>query len=65
MKVQVNDIVQIVPGHEWAGCLLIVAELKGTSILGFVQIPLKGEAFIRVEKKDFKKVGTALHVPVR
>lgn len=62
MTVQVNDVVQLVPEHKWSGCLVTVTEVKTWGIQGFVQIPMKGQAFIRVNENDYEKIGTAVFV---
>lgn len=59
MNIQVNDVVQLVPGHKWAGCFVTVTEVKSWGIQGFVQIPLRGPAYIRVTQEDYVKIGTA------
>lgn len=62
-KVKEHDIVQIIPEHEWSGALVIVTVVKEWGIEGFVQIPLKGPAYIRIEHSDFKIVGQCAFVP--
>lgn len=57
--VEVNDIVQIKPEHEWGGCLLIVTEVKSFGCQGYVEIPKQGAAYIRLNKEDYVKVGQA------
>jgi hypothetical protein len=62
MKLKENTIVQIVPEHRWAGCLVVVTELKPWGIQGFVQIPMQGQAYIRLEHKEYEVVGQAAFV---
>lgn len=59
MDIQVNDVVQIVPEHEWGGCFLMVTEVKSWGIQGFVQIPINRQAHIRLKHEDYVKIGTA------
>lgn len=52
-----NDIVQCVPSHGWAGCLVVVDEVRSWGIQGFVQIPQGGQAYIRLKTGDFEPTG--------
>lgn len=62
-KVKEHDIVQIIPEHEWSGALVIVTDVKELEIKGFVQIPMKGAAYIKLSHSDFKIVGQCAFVP--
>lgn len=62
MPIKLYDIVQVVPEHKWCGCLVIVTEVKNWGIQGFVQVPMQGQAFIRLNHEDFEKVGEATFV---
>ncbi len=61
-----GDIVQITDEkHQWFPCFLVVWELKGFGILGYITIPTNGEtrnddAFIRINTEQFVKVGEAV-----
>jgi hypothetical protein len=57
------DVVQIVPTHKWGGSFLTVTELLSFGVQGFVQIPIKGRAYIRLKNGEFEKVGEAIFVP--
>lgn len=59
-EIQVNDVVQLVPSHAWGGCLIQVTEIKSWGIQGYVQMPLQGQAYIRVNKGEFEKIGSAV-----
>ena len=63
-EIKVHDIVQIVDGgvDGWVGCLLQVTDIKTWGVMGFVNIPLKGEAYLRVNYEQCVKVGTAVMV---
>lgn len=58
-----HDIVQVVPGHQWGGCFIYVEEVKEWGILGFVNVPLQGRAYIRLNKGDYEKIGEAIFRP--
>lgn len=62
MNIQENDVVQIVPEHKWGGCFLLVTEVKGWGVQGFVQIPMKGQAYIRIEHGEYEKIGSAVFI---
>ena len=61
-KAKINDIVQITKG-EWIGCLVHVTELKRFGIVGFVHIPLKKQAPIRINEEDYEVIGPAVIMP--
>jgi len=58
-----NDVIQIVPENKWGGCLAIVSEVKSWGVQCFVQIPLQGRAYYRVNWDEFDFIGEALYVP--
>lgn len=58
----VNDVVQIVPEHDWGGSLVIVTEVKSWGVQGYVQIPMKGQAYIRLNEGEYERVGEAIFV---
>ncbi len=62
---QVNDVVQIDPAHDekFAGCFLLVTELAGWGVQGFVQIPGSGRAHYRLPWEGGELVGKAAFVP--
>lgn len=62
MQVAVNDVIQIKPSHAWGGCLAIVSEVKSFGCQAYVGIPQQGNAFIRLNKKDYVYIGTAEYV---
>lgn len=62
LNVEINDVVQIIPSHEWSGCFVIVTEVKKWGIQGFVQVPMKSQAYIRIKNGEFEKVGKAIFV---
>ena len=57
--VRVNDVVQIVPDHKWSGCFVLVTEVKSWGVQGFIQVPMEGQAYIRLQHDEFELVGTA------
>lgn len=56
MKARKNDIVQIIYG-DWIGCLVHVVRVENWGIQGFVSIPEKGHAFIRLKHTDYAIIG--------
>lgn len=60
--IYINDIVQIAPEHEWGGALVIVTKIKPWGIQGYVEIPLHGQAYVRLKNNEFEKVGVAVYV---
>lgn len=59
--VEKNNIVQVTnKDSHWFPCLVIVSEMKNFGIQGYTTIPMKGDAYIRLNKDDYEKVGTAL-----
>jgi hypothetical protein len=63
-NVKEHDVVQIVPEHGWGGCYLHVTELKDWGVMGFVKIPLQGNAYIRIKHDEYEKIGSAVFVPI-
>lgn len=60
MTIKKHDVIQIHPEHSWGGCLAIVDEVKRWGVQAYVQIPLKGSAYIRLEHGLFEYVGKAV-----
>lgn len=63
LREQANDVVQIIPTHKWGGCFVLVTEVKKWGIQGFVQIPMQGQAYIRLNLGEYEKIGTAIFIP--
>lgn len=62
MEIEENDVVQIVPEHRWGGCFVIVSEVKSWGIQGYVQIPMQGQAYIRLNTGEFERIGKSLFI---
>lgn len=64
-EIKENSVIQITEtGQEgWVGCLLQVSEVKSWGVLGWVQIPLKGSAYLRVKFEDLEYIGDAVMCP--
>lgn len=60
-QVKVNDIVQITKPIEsdWFGCVIIVTDVGSWGIVGFMPIPNKGDAYVRVEHSNYAIIGQA------
>jgi hypothetical protein len=55
-----GTIVQITNENDkWFPCLLVVDEVKGFGVQGYITIPQKGDAYYRVKTGDFEVVGEA------
>jgi hypothetical protein len=61
MSIKKNSIVQVNEhGQEgWVGCLVQVDEVKPWGIQGWVQIPMQGQAFIRLQNDHIDYIGEA------
>lgn len=60
MEVEEGDIVQITDEtHEWFPSLIVVSEVKSFGVQGYVHIPMKGDAYIRLDKSKYERVGRA------
>ena len=62
--VKENSVVQInEKGQEgWIGCLVHVSEVKSWGVQGFIHIPMKGDAYIRLEWDKIDYIGEAILV---
>ncbi len=60
-EIEPGDIVQIAPEHVsiFAGCLVIVTEVKSWGVQGYVTVPARGDAYVRIETEEFQRVGRA------
>jgi sporulation protein YlmC with PRC-barrel domain len=63
-NVKVNSVVQInETGPEgWVGCLVQVSEVKSWGIQGWVQLPMQGSAYIRLNWENIDYIGQAILV---
>jgi hypothetical protein len=70
--IKVGQVVQINPECKvnpmFGGCMMIVTELKGWGVMGFVQalgedMKVGGRAYIRLKWEEIEWVGTAPWVP--
>jgi hypothetical protein len=63
--VKENSVVQINEnGQEgWIGCFLQVSEVKTWGIMGWVQIPMGGSAYLRPTWNQIDYIGNAVLVP--
>ena len=61
-SVAVGDIVQITNEGLgiWYTCLIIVTVVESWGVQGYMVIPNRGNAFIRMSNGDFEKVGRAI-----
>ncbi len=64
--IKVNDVVQLNPKTTgaFAGCFMIISEIKYDGAMGFVQIPgdkeKRGQAFFRARFEDMELIGTSM-----
>jgi hypothetical protein len=53
-----GDIVQVLPGRNWGGCLVIVTEVRSWGVQGFTPMPPHGgQAYVRIVMSDFEHTG--------
>jgi len=59
MNIEVSDIVQVNPAKEmFGGCMVVVTELKGWGIQGYVQSAgVPGQQYIRLNWADIEPTG--------
>jgi hypothetical protein len=57
-----NKVIQIVPDHEWGGCLAIVNKAEPWGVEAYVHVPLQGAAYIRLNRNEFEVIGDAVFV---
>ena len=59
MNVEVSDIVQVNPSKQmFGGCMVVVTELKGWGIQGYVQSAgVPGQQYIRLNWEDIEPTG--------
>jgi sporulation protein YlmC with PRC-barrel domain len=62
MDIQIHDVMQITPDHDWGGAFLIVTEVRHWGVIGFVEIPKQGQAYIRIPFEQVEKIGAAIFV---
>jgi len=57
--VEVFDIVQIDPAYPgvFGGCLMVVTEIRGWGLQGYVTVPNGGDAYYRVRWGGFETTG--------
>lgn len=48
--------------EEWAGCTLIVAEVKDFGVQAYTKIPYKGNAYVRLPWEAVEYIGEARFV---
>ena len=60
-RIKVGSVVQ---GNEkagdWAGCTLIVSELKSFGVQAYLKVPFKGNAYIRLIWEQVEYIGEAV-----
>jgi len=60
VKIEKGSVVQVTNvDHTWFPCLIVVDEVKSFGIQGYITLPEKGNAYIRLKKKDYEYVGEA------
>lgn len=55
-KAKIGDIVQIIEG-KWIGAFVHVTSEYNWGIQGFIYIPDKGQAFVRLKEEEYEIVG--------
>lgn len=60
-NIEKGDIVQITDeNHHWFPCLVVINSIQYWGIIGYIRIPLKGDAYIRLKNDEFEKVGRVI-----
>lgn len=58
MSVKKHDVIQVLPTHHWANCLLYVDDVRSWGVIAYHVAPLGiGPAYIRIEHKDYVVIG--------
>ena len=67
MTVAKGDLVQVnLDGQDgWIGCVLEVSDVRAWGIIGFVKIPCRGNAYLRVDHAHYIKVGKSVVIEHR
>lgn len=60
MEIKRHDVVQINENHNWTGCFVYVTDVESWGIKGFVSMPSKGNAYVRLNWQQFNKIGEAI-----
>jgi len=58
--IQVNELVP-----EWAGCLMIVNEVKDWGVTAGLKVPMQGVAYLRLTHSQYEFIGDAVFMEVR
>ena len=63
-NIKINSVVQINENgkEEWIGCLIVVSEIKNWGVQGFLKMPFKGNAYIRLNNNEFDLIGDAVMI---
>ena len=56
MSASINDIVQILEGN-WMGCLVHVTDTYNWGVQGFIYIPERGHAYVRLKHEEYAIIG--------
>lgn len=59
-KAKIDDVVQINENHKWCGAFVYVSEVFSYGIKGFIYIPEKGKAHIRLAESEYEFIGEAV-----
>ena len=61
--VKKGDVIQVNEnGNDWAGCLMIVDDVRKWGVQAYMHIPNSGEAFLRVGYDQMERIGRAVLV---
>lgn len=63
-RIKAGSVVQATEGaKDWAGCLLIVSEVKSFGVQAYLHVPFQGDAYIRLTWDQIEYIGEAVLVP--
>lgn len=61
IRIKPGSVVQVNEnGKEWAGCTLIVSELKSFGVQAYLKVPFKGNAYMRLTWEQIEYIGEAV-----
>lgn len=64
-RIKVGSVVQVNENQgTWAGCTVVVDEIKSFGVQAYLKIPMQGIAYVRLKWEEIEYVGTAIYVAV-
>jgi len=60
--IEIGDIIQVVPEHEWGLTLMIVKKVAKWGVQAYCNLPLMGITYIRLKHDEYVIVGAAAFI---